>query len=150
MMVTSVWNPLGFHLLNALPKGSSFTGGYYLDNILAEVIQLPPTWAERKLRLHTDNARVHNAHKCQDFCRENGLRIILHPPYSPDLAPSDFFQFGHIKRCLARIAFVSRDELFEVIQSVVMTTPIDTLHRVFDHWMERLAWVAKNNGDYYP
>jgi hypothetical protein len=34
-MVTMASNPLGFHLLNALPKGSSFAGEYYRNNILA-------------------------------------------------------------------------------------------------------------------
>jgi hypothetical protein len=130
-------------------KREQFSGGYYRDNILAELVQLRPTGAEKKLCLHADNARFHTAHKCQDFCRENGLRVLRHPPYSPDLAPSDLFLSGHIKHCLAGMTFVSRNELFEAIQSVVKAIPIDTLRRVFDHWMERLAWVAKNNGDYY-
>jgi KaiC/GvpD/RAD55 family RecA-like ATPase len=48
------------------------------------------------------------------------------------------------------MTFVSCNELLEAIQSVVMAIPINTLRLVFDHWMERLAWVAKNNGDYNP
>jgi hypothetical protein len=27
---------------------------------------------------------------------------------------------------------------------------MDILHRIFEHWMERLEWVSRNNGDYYP
>jgi hypothetical protein len=26
----------------------------------------------------------------------------------------------------------------------------ETLTVVFEHWMEKLEWVFKNNGDYYP
>jgi hypothetical protein len=42
------------------------------------------------------------------------------------------------------------DESFEAILSVMMKAPMKTLHRVFDHWLEPLDWVAKNNGEYYP
>jgi hypothetical protein len=150
MMVTIAWNPLGFHLLNALPKGGSFTAGYYRDNILADLVPLRQAGEERQLCLHADDARVYIAQKCRDFCRDNGLRILPHPLYSHDLAPSDFSLFGHVKQSLTEMTFASRDELFEAILSVVRKIPIETLHRVFDHWLERLDQVAKNNGEYYP
>jgi hypothetical protein len=35
-MVTIAWNPLGFHLLDALPKGNRFNAEYYHINILTE------------------------------------------------------------------------------------------------------------------
>jgi hypothetical protein len=34
MMVTIAWNPLGFRLLDALPKGNTFNTEYYRVNIL--------------------------------------------------------------------------------------------------------------------
>jgi hypothetical protein len=34
MMVAIAWNPLGFHLLDALPKGDIFDAEYYRVNIL--------------------------------------------------------------------------------------------------------------------
>jgi hypothetical protein len=137
MIVTIAWNQLGFHLLNAHSKGSSFTGGYCRDNILAGFVALRPTGQERQLSLHADNAKVRTAQKCRDFCRENGLQILPlplpRPPYSPDLAPSDFFLFGHVKQSLAEMTFASRDQFFEAILSVVMKIPIETLHQVLDY-----------------
>ena len=41
--------------------------------------------------LHFDNARPHAAEHEVD---EMGFKKLPHPPYSPDLAPSDFFLFG--------------------------------------------------------
>jgi hypothetical protein len=128
-MVTIAWNPWGFHLLNALPKGSSFTGEYYCNNILAGLLQLRPAPESRRLCLLADHARVHTGRQCQDFLGENRLRILTQPPYSPDLVPSDFVVFGHVKHCLAVAAFASRSELFEAIQSVGTEIPIETLHR---------------------
>jgi hypothetical protein len=42
MMVTITWNPLKFHLLNALPKGSSFTKGKKKKRDEDEEEGLPP------------------------------------------------------------------------------------------------------------
>jgi hypothetical protein len=85
-----------------------------------------------------------------DFCEENRLRLAVHPPYSPDLTPSDFFLFKHIKHCLQGIAFPSRKELLAVIHEIVGAIPRPTLEDMFRHWMERLEWVSQNNGDYCP
>jgi hypothetical protein len=40
MMVTIAWNPLEFHLLKALPKGTMFNAEYYRVDILTDF--LPP------------------------------------------------------------------------------------------------------------
>jgi hypothetical protein len=40
MMVTIAWNPLRFHLLDALRKGNTFNAEYSLVNILTELLPL--------------------------------------------------------------------------------------------------------------
>jgi hypothetical protein len=99
-MVTIASNPLGFPLTVAISKGRTFNADYYCDNILAALTQLQPEDDERKLVAHADNPRAHTAQKRQTFSDENGLRLALHPPYLPDLAPSDSFLFGYVKERL--------------------------------------------------
>jgi hypothetical protein len=41
--------------------------------------------------------------------------MILHPPYSPDLAPSDFRFYGIIKMFLVGRIFNDFDELLEAV-----------------------------------
>jgi hypothetical protein len=84
------------------------------------------------------------------FCEERWLRLAVHLPYSPDLAPSDFFLFGQIEHCLQGIAFPSREELLAAIHKIVGAIPRQTLGDVFRHWMERLELVSQNSDDYYP
>jgi histone-lysine N-methyltransferase SETMAR len=57
------------------------------------------------------------------FCEENPVRLAVHPPYSPDLAPSDFFLFGHIKHCLHGVTFPSREEFLAAIHGIVAIIP---------------------------
>jgi transposase len=106
-------------LILALPKECSFNAEYYRDNILAILTQLQPEDGGRKLAVHADNAGAHTAQKCRTFCEEDGLRLALHPPYSPDLAPSDFFLFGYVKERLIGMVFPSYEELLDAIGEVV-------------------------------
>ena len=44
-----------------------------------------------------DNAPVHTAAISKAAVSDAGLTIVDHPPYSPDLAPSDFWLLNHLK-----------------------------------------------------
>jgi hypothetical protein len=46
--------------------------------------------------------------------------------------------------------FLSYKELLDAIGEVVTGIESETLTAMFERWMERLEWVSKNNGDYYP
>jgi hypothetical protein len=46
--VTIAWNPLGFPLIVALPKGRTFDADCYRNNILAALTQFQPEDDERK------------------------------------------------------------------------------------------------------
>jgi hypothetical protein len=39
-MITVVWNPHRFHVIQSLPKGIKWTGRYYSDNILSQMAAL--------------------------------------------------------------------------------------------------------------
>jgi histone-lysine N-methyltransferase SETMAR len=47
-----------------------------------------------------DNARPHTARWTASLLQEFGWEVFNHPPYSPDLAPSDFHLFLHLKKFL--------------------------------------------------
>jgi hypothetical protein len=110
IMVTTTWNPLGFPLIVALPKGRTCNAEYYRDNILAVLTQLQPVDNGRKLVVHADNTRAHTAQKCRNFCEENGLRLAPHPSYLPDLASPDFFLFDYVKERLKGTVFPSYED----------------------------------------
>ena len=40
---------------------------------------------------HEDNAPVHNSILVTHYLTKMGIKTVLHPPYSSDLAPCDFF-----------------------------------------------------------
>jgi hypothetical protein len=54
-----------------------------------------------------------------------------HPPYSPDIAPSDFHLFGYVKRCLAGLSFEDADQLLAAVEGVLEGIEKVTLQAVF-------------------
>ncbi|UYV74372.1 hypothetical protein LAZ67_11003268 [Cordylochernes scorpioides] len=48
--------------------------------------------------LHHDNAPAHTALKISKFLQGHSTSVFPLPPYSPDLAPCDFFLFGKLKK----------------------------------------------------
>ena len=50
-------------------------------------------WQDKSWLLHHDNAPAHNALNIRQFLAEKNMAVLEQPPYSPDLAPCDFFLF---------------------------------------------------------
>ncbi|QQP58510.1 Uncharacterized protein FKW44_003858, partial [Caligus rogercresseyi] len=54
--------------------------------------------ANRDWYFHFNNAPCHMANSTKEFLAKKGIKVIDHPPYSPDLAPADFFYFPVMKK----------------------------------------------------
>jgi hypothetical protein len=70
LMLMIVWNPIGFHVLKALPNGCKFNAQYYTNDILIAISD----WRRQtrgtrpnKLWVHSDNARPHTAKMSRDY-----------------------------------------------------------------------------------
>jgi hypothetical protein len=46
---------------------------------------------------------------------DNHFLHVPHPPYNPDLAPSDFWLFGYVKTGLVGQRFEEPEELLEAV-----------------------------------
>jgi len=98
-----------------MPQKTAITGQTYANTITA----LREAIKEKRrgklsagvLLLH-DNAPVHRSAKPQAAIRQCGFQQLNHPPYSPDLAPSDYFLFRVMKKFLRGKRF-SSDEVKE-------------------------------------
>ena len=89
----------------------------------------------------------HTAAHTVDTLRALKFGVLKHPPYSPDLAPSDFHFFGPVKEHLQGQKFADDNEM-EVVQSWLKATPrsffIEGIHKPVDRWTQCVA----KQGDY--
>jgi len=134
-----------------LPKGERLNAEFVLNNVLQPISDLLQSdAADQKpfTLLHMDNARPHTAVLIFERLRSLRLRRAPQPPYSPDLAPSDFFLFGWLKGKLAKRKYRTEDELFEAVDEILGTLTVEKIQEVFQNWIERLDQVIATNGDY--
>ncbi|KAF7273371.1 hypothetical protein GWI33_013923 [Rhynchophorus ferrugineus] len=70
-----------------------------------------PYLKKKKVLLHQNNAPCHKSVKTMVKIHELGFKLVPHPPYSPDLASSNYFLFSDLKRMLAGKKFSSNEEV---------------------------------------
>jgi histone-lysine N-methyltransferase SETMAR len=99
------------------------------------------------LLLH-DNARPHTARATIDALETLKFEFLSHPPYRPDLAPSDFHFFRHLKRDLKMTHFTSDDEVKQAVTSWIKQRTseffIDGMRKLVLCWEKRI----ERQGDY--
>jgi histone-lysine N-methyltransferase SETMAR len=71
----------------------------------------PPCQLARGVLLHHDNARPNTTQATQERIQELQWGFLEHPPYSPDLGPSDFLLFGLLKTHLGGKRFTDDEDV---------------------------------------
>ena len=71
----------------------------------------------RIIYFQEDNARPHMAECVKNYIEPQGWEVLPHPPYSPDLAPSDYHLFRSLSNDLRGRKFTNEDELKSYLQN---------------------------------
>jgi len=66
---------------------------------------------------HHDSAPARTSALAKAKLVELGYELLPHPPYSPDLAPCDFFLFPNLKKSLAGQKFASNEEVVSATEA---------------------------------
>jgi len=78
-----------------VPPGMTVNADFYCDVLrrLHENVRhkRPQKWQNQNLIIHHDNAPAHRSFKVSQSLAKNNMTVVPHPPYSPDLAPCEFF-----------------------------------------------------------
>ena len=150
-MLTIFWNPNGFILVEALDDNTVFNAEYFINEILEQINFRTASDREKikkKLVLHYDNARPHISKKVLNYLEDNDIIRAPQPPYSPDIAPSDFYLFGYIKQKLQGCKFESVDQLLGKVNEILEDISTEVLKKVFLEWERRLRQVIESDGNY--
>jgi [histone H3]-lysine36 N-dimethyltransferase SETMAR len=115
VMCLVFWDNIGVLLVKFFRKGATLTGAGYAIILeqLKKAIQKKrdEKWDDGVFLLH-DNTPCHTSRVANSALNDLGFIQLSHPPYSPDLAPSDYFLFSRIKNFLRKRRF-NRDEDLE-------------------------------------
>jgi hypothetical protein len=78
---------------------------------------------------------------------ENSMKPAPHSPYSPDLAPPDFYLFEYVNGRLTGQMFELCDDLIEAIIEILRRIPMEKMMEVFLEWERRLQRYIDIGGE---
>ena len=113
------WDAEGILFIDYFEKGKTITGEYYsnlLTRLDEKIHEQRPGFQKKKTIFHQDNAPAHKSVLAMRKLRDLHYELLEHPPYSPDLAPSDFCLFPKLKLFLAGQCFSSNQEAVAAVE----------------------------------
>lgn len=152
-LATVFWDSKGVILMDVLPHGETMTSAYYcalLDRLKTAILEKRRRrTTDGNLYLQHDNARPHTSQLTRQKLKEIGLNVLEHPPYSPDLAPSDFYLFMPMKACLRGQYLDSAEAVNMKIQNWLDTKDptffANGINKLPDRWQR----CIKSGGSYF-
>ena len=118
ILATIFWDGNQVLLCEFLDKGATVNSPRYIEtlrNLRRRVCRVRES-TDRILLQH-DNATPHTSRATKAALTRLKFDTLPHPPYSPDLAPCDFYLFPNLKRHLKGTRFNSNDEVKEAVWS---------------------------------
>lgn len=146
------WDCRGIIHFELLPRGETITAEKYCEQLTrlnAALHQKRPGLINRKgIVFHQDNARPHVALKTLQKLRDLEWEILPHPPYSPDIAPSDFYLFRCLYNSLNGKKFNSEEAVKTHLTNFFEGKPKSFYQHGIEKLAERWTLVVERNGDY--
>jgi hypothetical protein len=125
-----------------MPPGRNFNAEHFFTHIaeplLAKIFSEGRKSHALRLNVHLHNSLVHFSNALKQFFDEISLVTFPHPLYSPDLALSDFWLFGHIKSLHAGRVFSDADGLLEALIEFLNEVQPSELQPLFYDWIKRV------------
>ena len=137
-------------MFELLPPNTTITSDLYcnqLDRLAAQIQQKRPHHGP--VRFLHDNARPHTAVRTRQNLLELDWEVLIHPPYSPDLAPSDYHLFLSLSNALRNEMFDNDDELNQWLANFFASKPAAFYSKGIMSLPEKWQNVLDCNGDYF-
>ena len=151
MMCTVFWDRQGVLLVEFMVRGTTINSAAYcetLKKLRREIQNKRRGMLSRGVLLLHDNALPHTAALTQNLITSFGWEQIDHPPYSPDLAPSDFHLFLHLKKFLAGQRFENDDDLKDAVKKWLTSQAAAFYEEGVQKLVPRYDKCLNNGGDY--
>ncbi|XP_043501569.1 histone-lysine N-methyltransferase SETMAR-like [Polistes fuscatus] len=136
---------------NEIPRSTAKPDLYseQLQRVNQSLIEKWPAIVNRKgVILQHDNARPHCARRTLEKINELGWEVLPHPPYSPDVAPSDFHLFRALQHFLSGKTFANLDDIQNAISRYFAEKPINFYRSGIENLLTRWQKVIDNDGEY--
>lgn len=153
VMVSVWWSAAGIIHFSFLKPGETITGEKYcleLDEMHKKLSLKQPSLVNRKgpILLH-DNARPHVSRITLQKLNALKYEVLPHPPYSPDLSPSDYYLFRHFDNQIRDKLFHKQEEAENAFVRFIESKSSDFYKKGILSLASRWQKCADSNGTYF-
>ena len=146
------WDAEGILFIDFLPKGRTINSEYYcnlLEQLREAIDNKRPGKIERGVIFHQDNnTHCHTARASLQKIHDCSFELLPHPPYSSDLAPSDFHLSPALKGHLKGKHFKTDDAVIAAVQEWCDDQDKSFFHQGFSNLEHRCNKCIRLTGDY--
>jgi len=136
-----------------VPTGQTVNQVYYMDVLerLRERFRWksPEIFANNSWILHHDNAPAHTALPLRKVLATKIITVLVHPAYSTDLAPNDFFLFPKVTKILKGRHFDDTDDIRNNTTAALKVIPQNQFQICFEGWTSTCHWCVASQGVYF-
>ena len=118
------WDMKGPVTISFLPKRSPVNAENYCELLETVRGDIRSKWRgllTTRVTLLQDNARPHTAARTLAKIDHMGWELLTHPPYSPDLAPSDYYLFGPLREHMRGNHFTTDGEVMQALRKWLLS-----------------------------
>ena len=135
------------------PTGQTINKEYYVQILkrLREAVRRkrPHFQSSGDWLLRYDNALAHSSNLVQQFLSKHSIALLRQLPYSPDIAPCDFWLFTEPKKPLKGQRFDDKTTVENNATSVLKAIPKSEFQDCFEKWKHRWNRVIQSSRDYF-
>ena len=84
----------------------------------------------------------------KEAIQTHGWEVLPHPPYSPDLAPTDYHLLRSLSNVMRRVSFNSDAELRACLDEFFESKSNNFYRKGIENLVERWEKVVDTNGEY--
>ena len=153
VMLIAFFDVRGIVHTEFMPQGHTINQHIYRDvlrRLMRSVREKRRELYEKKSwLLHHNNAPVHNALSIREFLAKNNIAVLEQPPYSPDLAPCDFFLFPKPKKVMKETRFPDVQAIKRAVTKELQAIPKKSFQECMEAWQRRMEKCVRAHGDYF-
>ncbi len=151
LMVTVFWDQHGILLVEFMDRGTTINSERYceiLDKLRKAIKNKRPGLLTRQPFFFHDNARPHTSRLTTAHLQKFKWEVFGHPPYSPDMAPSDYHLFPRLKGWLGSQRFANDEELKQGVTTYLQKLDAEFFRVGIEKLVTRYDKCLNVNGDY--
>ena len=103
----------------------------------------------KKVLLLIDNAKPHKNKTVDETILDLGWEILPHPPYSPDLAPTDYHLFYHLQNSLRDKKFEKDEDIKNHVKNFFDSLELSFFQKGIRMLPEKWRNVIDSSGEYF-